>query len=107
MDAQRKPGDGKGARSHQKPPPPGLASAWISAVVVFTLSVGILVVVFSVVGRMPWPTSQSAPAGAGQFEWIFIDALIVFLAYVAARSSFRSALRHEAKHLEQMENRSV
>jgi len=89
----------------QKPKPPGLISAWISGVIVFILSAGILVVVFSTIGRTPWATAHTAPAGAGRFDWVFMDVLIVFLAYVAARSSYRSTLRAEAKHREEIENR--
>ena len=43
----------------------------------------------------------------GRFEWIFTDVFIVFLAYVAARSSFKSTLRAEAKRHEQLELRRM
>jgi len=89
----------------QKPEPPGLMSAWISGVVVFTLSAGILVVVFVTVGRTPWPCARTAPAGAARFEWVFMDLLIIFLAYLAARSAFKSTLRAETKQREEIENR--
>ena len=105
MDTQSKPGHGNGVPDHQNPHPPGLVSAWISGVVVFILSVGIGVVVFSVLGHMPWPTAQAASDGAARFSWVFMDLLIAFMAYVAARCSFRTTLRAEAKRREQMENR--
>ena len=105
MDMQGNSCNSEDTAGVQKPKPPGLMSAWISGVVVFTLSAGILVVVFLTIGRTPWPTSRTAPAGAGRFEWVFMDVLIVFLAYLAARSSFRSTLRAEAKHREEIESR--
>jgi len=105
MDTANKPG--KGALSRQKPRPPGFVLAWISALIVFMLSAGIGVVVFSVLGHAPLPTQQDVAQGAGQFAWVFMDLLIVFMAYVAARSSFRSTLRAEARRLEEEANRRV
>ncbi len=91
--------------SDRKPRAPGLVSAWISGVVVFTLSIGILLVVFITIGRTPWPTSHATPAGAGRFAWVFTDLLIVCLAYLAARSAFKSTLREEVRRREEMEYR--
>ena len=107
MDTQSKPRNGKGVPDHQKPHPPGFVSAWVSGVIVFILSVGILVVVFSALGHMPWPSVRAAPEGAARFSWVFMDLLIAFMAYVAARSSFRTTLRAEAKRHEQTENRNA
>jgi membrane protein implicated in regulation of membrane protease activity len=105
MDTPSKPG--KGALSRQKPRPPGFVLAWISALIVFVLAAGIGVVVFSVWGHSPWPTPQAVPEGAAQFAWVFRALLIVFMAYVAARCSYRSTLRAEAKRREEEANRRV
>ena len=102
MDANEAGNRSEEARPEQKHKAPGIVSAWISGVIVFVLSAGILVVVFSALGRTPWPTENTAPAGAGRFEWLLMDLLILFLAYLAGRSSFRSTLKAEAKrHHEQ------
>ena len=96
MDTQDTMRSGAHAEDGQKRKTPGMVTAWISGVIVFVLSAGILVVVFNAVGRTPWPTENAAPAGAGRFEWLLMDLLIVFLAYLAGRSSFRSSLKAEA-----------
>lgn len=93
------------APEKQKPKPPGLASAWVSGVIVFILSAGILVVVFSALGRFPWPTGHTSPAGKDRFEWVITDVLIVFLAWIAARCAYKAALRAEVKLREDVQRR--
>ncbi len=51
MDMQDNGCNNEGATDVQKSKPPGLVSAWISGVVVFTFSPGFLLVVSMTIGR--------------------------------------------------------